>query len=301
MRRTQYRIGAERAELHTAIVVLHRRSLPRERIRSVDVTANPLQRMFGLVAVKIGTGEHADAGEGTLTLNPVGKVEAERLRELLRGGRSETDGTLAALDPAWIRYAPISFLVPALGLGAGGVVMQVAQWFTLEDELIGWIGDLFSGVPLLVVILVLAAILTVVGVIGSLGLFVEMWWNYRLDREPGTLRVRRGLLTTRSISVEERRLRGVDVVEPLGVRLAGAARVDAVATGLVKQKEDEKTDHKTLLPAAPKELADRIAAEVLREEVAPTAAAQLIPHPRAALGRRMRIGRSAMGSAGSIW
>lgn len=287
-RRTQYRISTAQAELHTGLVVLKRRSLSRERIRSVDLTANPLLRVFGLVAVKIGTGEASS--ESTLSLSPVTRAEGERLRlELLRGEQHATDGTLAELDPAWIRYAPVSFLAPALGLAAGGAVMQVSQWFTLQEELIDWVQGLFNGVALLLVILILAAILLVVGVIGSLGQFVEMWWNYRLDREPGTIRVRRGLLTTRSISIEERRLRGVDVVEPLGVRLAGAARVDAIATGLVQQKEDEKTDHKTLLPPAPKDLADRIAAAVLREEIAPTAAAQLTPHPRAALGRRLRI------------
>jgi putative membrane protein len=291
-RRTQYRISGSQAELHTGLVFLRRRSLARERIRSVDLTANPLLRVFGLVAVKIGTGE--SSGESTLVLSPVRRAEGERLRlELLRGEQHESDGTLAALDPAWIRYAPISFLAPTLGLAAGGAVMQVSQWFTLQDELIDWVQDLFNGIPLVLVLVVLTAILLVVGLIGSLGLFVEMWWNYRLDREPGTLRVRRGLLTTRSISIEERRLRGVDVVEPLGARLAGAARVDAIATGLVQQQEDEKTDHKTLLPAAPKDLADRIAAAVLREDAAPTAAAQLVAHPRAALGRRIRIAVAA--------
>ncbi len=291
-RRTQYRISPTQAELHTGLVVLRRRSLARERIRSVDLTANPLLRVFGLVAVKIGTGEASS--ESTLSLSPVTRAEGERLRqELLRGEQHATDGTLAELDRAWIRYAPISFLPPALGLAAGGAVMQLARWFGLEEELIDWTQDLFTGVPLLLVLVILAAILLVAGVIGSLGLFVEMWWNYRLDREPGTLRVRRGLLTTRSVSIEERRLRGVDVVEPLGARLAGAARVDAIATGLVQQQEDEKTDHKTLLPAAPKDLADRIAAAVLREDVAPTAAARLTTHPRAALGRRIRIAVAA--------
>ncbi|MEV6287070.1 PH domain-containing protein [Kribbella sp. NPDC051770] len=291
-RRTAYRIGAEQAELRTGLVVLRRRALSRERIRSVDLTANPLLRVFGLVAVKIGTGE--SSSESTLSLSPVTRAEGERLRlELLRGEQHESDGTLAVLDPAWIRYAPISFLAPTLGLAAGGAVMQVSQWFTLQDELIDWVQDLFNGTPLVGVLVILTAFLLVVGLIGSLGLFVEMWWNYRLDREPGTLRVRRGLFTTRSISIEERRLRGVDVVEPLGARLAGAARVDAIATGLVQQQEDEKTDHKTLLPPAPKDLADRIAAAVLREEVAPTAAARLTPHPRAALGRRLRISFAA--------
>ncbi|MFC0629515.1 PH domain-containing protein [Kribbella deserti] len=287
-RKTRYRIGAERAELHSGILLIRRRSLSRERIRSVDLTAHPLQRVFGLVTVKIGTGEKTGAGESTLTLNPVTRPLGERLRkELLIRGTSD-EGTLARLDPGWIRYAPISFLVPALGLGAGGAVMQVAQWFNAEAAVIGWVDDRFEGVGLIPMLAILLAIALVVGVIASLALFVEMWWNYRLDREHGTLRITRGLLTTRSISIEERRLRGVDVVEPLGVRLAGAARVDAIATGMTQKDEDDKTDHKTLLPAAPKEIADRLAADVLREEVSPTEAARLIGHPRAAYLRRLR-------------
>ncbi len=124
---------------------------------------------------------------------------------------------------------------------------------------------------------------------GALGLWVEMWWNYRLEREPGgTLRVRRGLFTTRSISIEERRLRGVELVEPLGVRTLGAARVDAVATGLAADEDSRHADHKTLLPAAPRTTAERVAAHVLREAASPTGAAGLTPHPPAARTRRLR-------------
>lgn len=40
-RRTRYRVGRERVELHTGLLVVQRRSLTRERIRSADLTANP--------------------------------------------------------------------------------------------------------------------------------------------------------------------------------------------------------------------------------------------------------------------
>jgi putative membrane protein len=295
-RRTRYRIGAERAELHTGLLLVKRRSLARERIRSVDLTAHPLLRVFGLVKVRIGTGEHNGGGaESTLELNPVTRQEGDRLRRelLTRAARStdeaHPDGRLATLDPGWIRYAPLSFTAPLLGFAAGGAVMQGSEWFGMQQGVIHWVGDLFSGIEVVWMIVVLAGVLLVAGVVGSLGLFVEMWWNYRLDREPGgTLRVQRGLFTSRSISIEERRLRGVEVVEPLGVRLAGAARVDAVATGLAEGESDQHTDHKTLAPAVPRELADEVAARVLRETVSPTSAVRLRPHPLAARGRRLR-------------
>ncbi|MGW4831209.1 PH domain-containing protein [Amycolatopsis japonica] len=289
----RYRLTPDRLETAFTLVFRSRKSLQRERIRNVDLTANPLHRLFGVAVVTIGTGSHESGGQGRIKLNPVSRAEAERLRaELLR--RAETvetdeDAPLAELDRSWIRYAPMSFLTPALGLAAGGGLMQVSEWAGLQKGLIDWVIGLFRGIPLVVAILILLAIAMLVGLVGALGLWVEMWWNYRLDREAGgTLRVRRGLFTTRSISIEERRMRGIDLVEPLGNRISGAARVDAIATGMRQSDDKDKTDYHTLLPAAPVATANRIAAAVLREPVSPTEAVRLTGHPRAARGRLLR-------------
>jgi putative membrane protein len=295
-RHTSYRVDAERVELRTGVLVRARRSLQRERIRTVDVTADPLARVFGLVTVRIGTGEHTD--EGTVRLWGLAPGTGDELRRTLltRAGTAPTaDGELAALDPRWIRYAPLSFVTPVLGASAFGGVLNVADWFGLAGGVIGWAVDLLAGLPVLAAIGALTAGGLVVGVVGSLGLWVEMWRGYRLEREPGgTLRVRRGLLTTRSISLEEERLRGVDVVEPLGSRLSGAARVDAVATGMATGADKDKGQHRTLLPAAPKAVADRVAADVLREPLSPTEAVRLTGHPVAARGRRVRWALAAV-------
>ncbi|MEU8518416.1 PH domain-containing protein [Streptomyces sp. NPDC048577] len=293
-RRTRYRIGAERAELRTGLLLVKRRSLARARIRTVDLTAHPLLRVLGLVRVRIGTGENTGGGESTLALDPVTRAEGERLRRVLLahtvrdGVDGRHDGLLATLDPRWIRYAPVSFLAPLLGCAAAGGVLQVSEWFGAQAAVIEWAGERFEDASLLWAIVVLVLLATAVGAVGALGLWTGMWWNHRLEREPGgTLRVRRGLFTTRSVSIEERRLRGVEIVEPLGVRLCRAARVDAVATGLTHDDGDRHGEHKTLLPPAPRAIADRVAAQVLREPVSPTSA-PLIGHPRAARARRLR-------------
>ncbi|MFJ5830440.1 PH domain-containing protein [Streptomyces sp. NPDC093089] len=293
-RRTRYRVGTERVELHTGLLVVQRRSLARERVRSADLSANPVQRVFGLVKVRVGTGEHSAGGESTLALDLVTRAEGERLRrELLAraagpAGGPDDDNALATLDPSWIRYAPVSFLAPALGGAAVGAVLQVSEWFGAQGKVIHWIGDRFQGVSLPWVIVDLVLLATVTGAVGALGLWVEMWWNYRLEREPGgTLRVSRGLFTARSVSLEERRLRGIELVQPLGVRLCGAARLDAVATGLAQDDGDRHADLKNLLPAVDRATADRVAALVLREPEPPTGA-PLTAHPRAARTRRVR-------------
>jgi putative membrane protein len=295
--RTRFRVGPERVELHTGIVVRARRSLPRDRVRAVDVRADPVARLLGLATLVIGTGRRVSATDRPLELRCVRREDAEALRgELLvrRTGDTTGAGVLATLDPRWIRYAPLSFVTVALGAAAGGVVMQVAQWVGLESTVIDAVVAGWRALgPVWAIVVALAAVL-VVGTLGSLGAFVEAWWGYHLEREPsGTLRVRRGLLTTRSTTLEERRLRGVALVEPLGVRTAGAARVDAVATGLRTAGsggEEGSSDPSGLLPAAPRELAEQVAAAVLGEPESPSRIAVLRPHPPAARGRRVRWG-----------
>ena len=64
---TRYRVDAERLHVRTGTVWRKRLALRRERIRSVDLTADPVLRVLGAVTVRVGTGEHAGA-EGTATL-----------------------------------------------------------------------------------------------------------------------------------------------------------------------------------------------------------------------------------------
>ncbi|MGH3879475.1 MAG: PH domain-containing protein [Actinophytocola sp.] len=175
---------------------------------------------------------------------------------------------------------------PLLGAAAFGAVLQASEWFDLQGALFSTVRGLFGGLPLAGLVAVLVAIGLVVGVVGSLLLFVEMWWQYRLTREHGSLRVHRGLLTTRSLSLEQRRLRGVDVFEAFGSRLAGAARVDVVATGLRVRSGNERADPKTLLPAAPLAVAHRVAVDVLG--ATPLSDVDIRAHPAAARGRRLR-------------
>ncbi|WP_198048308.1 PH domain-containing protein, partial [Saccharomonospora iraqiensis] len=82
-RRTRYRVLPERFELRRGILVRTRRSLNRDRIRSVDITAPPLLRLFSLTQVRIGTAERTGSGESALALLPITRTDAEELRTTL--------------------------------------------------------------------------------------------------------------------------------------------------------------------------------------------------------------------------
>ncbi|MFF3670372.1 PH domain-containing protein [Microtetraspora malaysiensis] len=289
-RATRYRLTGRRLELHSGIWTKEYRAVPRERVRSVDVTADPVRRVLGLAVVKVGTGEKdASGGPVELTLDALAVAEAEALRGILLGGRAERpdDGPLAELRWSWIRYAPLTvWTFVGGGLALGGLYklldtlgFEPAKWETAARA---W--EWITATPWITVPLLLAAN-ALLGFAGAAVLYAESWGRYRLERRPGVLRLRRGLLTTRSLTLEERRLRGVAVTEPLLLRLGGGARVTAVTTGLRKAEESATEEVAALTPPLPAREARRIASAVLGEELDP---AGLRGHPRAARGRRVR-------------
>ncbi|MEO6090092.1 MAG: PH domain-containing protein [Umezawaea sp.] len=300
---TRYRITDEQVELHTGLLVRKRLAVPRDRIRTVDLTAKLGHRLFGLSAIRVGTGQHEKAGEsGAVTLDAVSSHEAERLRQLLldraparaiaAGAEPEADApvretstSIAAFDPRWLRFAPLTLSgLVAVG-GTFGVLMNYAQDFDLRRSAFSGLHDVVEWVtnaPLATTIAVLLGVVLVLATIASLLVYVVQFWGYRLTREDdGTLRVRRGLLTTRSVSVDEDRLRGVEVQEPLLLRLGRGARATAVATGL-----GTKGESSLLLPPAPISEAHRVAHEVLHVPESPTTS-PLRKHPLVALRRRI--------------
>jgi putative membrane protein len=190
------------------------------------------------------------------------------------------------MDWAWLRFAPltVSSLV-AVGAVAGTFSQFIGDLGVDPTDVtkIGGVGHELSTAPLWLGISLFALVVLVIAVLGSVLIFVEAWWGFRLLREPGgTLRIQHGLLTTRSVSLEERRLRGVVVDQPLLLRIGKGARATAVATGLGGARQSRGT----LLPPAPLEEAHQVAGLVLEEHPSPTMT-QLRAHPRTALRRRL--------------
>src|SRR5262249_53981493 len=123
----------------------------------------------------------------------------------------------------------------------------------------------------------------VIAVLSTMG-YVLAFWNFTLTRnQAGTLHIGRGLLTTRATTIEERRLRGVELSEPLLLRVVGAARCIAITTGLRVGRGAERGGALSP-PPAPRSEALRVGEAVLGQR-APLAV-PLERHPRAALRRR---------------
>jgi putative membrane protein len=297
---TRYRITDEQVELRTGLVFRQRLATRRARIRTVEATARFGHRLFGVTSVRIGTGQHDQKNSKTMKLDAVTNAEADLLRkELLRRTVAPAAGAdvapvqqapaevIARLDWRWLRYAPLTLSGLFAVVAVAGLVWRSFNELDINVSRIGLMRDGVhwferSGVGM--VILSIAVVALVIIVFGSMVVYALKFNGYQLTRESdATLHVRRGLLTTSAVTIEEARLRGVEIREPMLLRAGKGARCTAVATGLQNRNESH-----LLLPPGPVGEAHRVAAKVLRTDGAgsPTDV-RLIRHSGRALRRRL--------------
>ncbi|GCB43892.1 PH domain-containing protein [Streptomyces sp. NL15-2K] len=294
---TRYRLTEDRFEIHVGLLFRSRRSVPVGRIRSVDLTANPAHRLFGLTTLRIDSGEQSTGAGRRLALDGITLADARELRRriiaLRDAGKArpadDTDGVLNTLDWSWLRYGPLTIW------GVGGVFVAAGTTYRILNDLkidpleLGIVKDLvhrFGTVPLWYGILVTVLVIVALGVVGSTATFIENWAGYELRREDGgVLRIRRGLLVARSVTIEERRLRGLELVEPIPLRWAKGAKLNAVAAGLGNRDDNRK--RRALTSPMPRAEALRVGAGVLPAGPGLIEREGLNPHPKAALRRRV--------------
>jgi putative membrane protein len=315
---TRYRITDERVYVRRGLLNQKILSVARDRVRTVELSAHVLYRMLGLRRVSIGTGRN-DRREGeSFRLDALTLADAEELRGMLltapvaaavavaeaavaetavagRAGAAEAE--IVRLHPAWIRFAPLTMT----GLVILGVVFGfVAQFNDAAHVNLAAIGPVhsllarFGALPLAPRILTAALVIALCLVVISTAGYVAVFWNFRLVRQgQDTLRITRGLLSTRATTIDTRRLRGVEISEPLPLRAARGARCIAITTGLRVGRGAERGGS-LLLPPAPRPVAHMVAADVLGVPAEVCTGALTRHGPRA---RRRRYTRALAGGA----
>lgn len=310
---TTYRITTEQLQLRRGLLQRATLTAKIDRVRTVDVTAPLLHRLLGLVKVQIGTGAGSPFELNGLVASDAARLRVELLdrthtghspaaidgpvrhRPSRAGAATPSDGShpaervLGSFEPGWIRFAPFTFSGWLVALGVWGFFSQFgsdliarvagsvpgraleahlaqAAWWTIAIEIL-------IGLAVLISLLSITA-------------YVLSYWGYRLTRSPGgTLHVHRGLLTTRAVSIDEARVRGVTLAEPMLLRIPGAARLSALLTGAARAEDaGPATGRAMLTPPAPGPLVRRIGGDVLRTP-APLGVS-LVAHGPAAKRRR---------------
>ncbi|MEV5826275.1 PH domain-containing protein [Spirillospora sp. NPDC052242] len=293
-----YALRDDRIELRRTLIGRSVKTIPRDRIRGVDVSTSLPHRTLGLAVV------HIDAGSegGEAALNAVSRREAERLRRvLLDRAADEPEGdaapprrVLARMRRRWYVYAPLSgaYLLTPFAL-AGSLLGTL---YNLGDDLglitrerVETVGHEVVGLPAAAVVALAVLALFALPVMSVIA-FSLFNWDFTVEERNGSIVAERGLATRRSVSLERRRLRGVELADNPLERLGGVLRLGALVTGL-----GDAAHRGRLLPAAPRPVAEELAARVVGAVPGP-----LRPHPRAARGRRVVRAVAPPGAVGLL-
>lgn len=306
-RRFRYEVTATALEVRSGVLTSSRRTVPLERVRGVDISAPLLHRAVGLVSVRVDAAGGSASG---LKLAAVRRDAAETLRDAVLD-RAEAPGGVAAATTAAPTaagepvLARVSIATLALAGATSGRYLLVplaalAALVNLVDDLpavealAGAVGDRAPDDPLalaaigggLVVVAVLVAALGSVLVDG----------NFTLTRGRGRVMAERGLLSRRSVSIDLRRVRALEVRDSLPWRALRLAGLRALVGGIADGSGDAR-GRTTLLPAAARAetwgLVDTLAPDT-REARGP-----LVAHPPAARARRL-VRALALPAAGAV-
>ncbi len=293
---TRWRIGEGRLSWRRRFIGQRLVTVSLDRVRSVDLEATLFHRALGLSRVNIGTG----VDDERITLDSLAEADAQELRTWLLSRSREAaapapaydeDGVLAPppptrvevlaeLDWAWVRYAPLSLGRLAVVAAAIGIVVQLGGDLGLDVGTVA--AETAEEAFVRLGVLLLAVILVVGGTVGWVMLacvgYVLQWGGLRVSREGGAVHVSAGLLTTRSTTIEEERVRGVELVEPVLLRIAHGAELNALSTGVGSGGTTK------VLPPCPSGVAEDVADRLLG--VAGTLRTGLVSHGPAARRRR---------------
>ena len=112
----------------------------------------------------------------------------------------------------------------------------------------------------MVALLAIPVLIAAMSVLAVAGYLVSNWgFTLTHAARDGSWHLRRGLFTTRETSLDDERVSGVSIGEPIGLRLARGGRLSAIVTGLDRRQSGSSM----LVPPAPQPVVAGVAGQVL--------------------------------------
>lgn len=252
-RATTYSVSGWAFYLRRGVLQKSERTIPLEHVQSVDTVQGVIQRLFGVVELRVET-----AGGGTeesdASLSALSRGSAAELRRAVEGGHSEPAGHEAGGPREIRRLGTRSLLIAGATSGQIGVALSVvAVGSQLFDEFFteGFVRRLYETFAPSSVTAVLAGVL-------AIGLFawllaiagtVLSYSGFTLFRDEEFLYIRRGLLEKREATIPLARIQAVQVVEGVLRQPFGLALLRVESAGYGGSESGAST---TLFPLIPR-------------------------------------------------
>ncbi len=226
------------------VFIRKKRYIPLERIQSIQITEGVLQRIFGLVKVRVetagGSGLEAEA-----ELVAVTKQEAKEIQDYIKKKKENNWDVSAVPEEAELSEKENQTIFQAdtatifiLALTSGGAfgVMAAAVAFVLQfDELIPY-EKIFSeaqyllaeGVSAVIIMLLIAVVIAYC--IAILQTMIK-YYGFTVEKNEKDLIITHGLLERRNITIPIRRIQGIEIAENPLRSIFGYASVYVINEG----------------------------------------------------------------------
>jgi putative membrane protein len=245
-RTTHYFIDSEDLRLETGVLFRRSRRVRLDRLQAVDVVRPLVARALGLAELRL---EVAGGSSSEAPLAYLGEAAAQQLRaELLARAAGLEHDTPEAPERVLVKV-PLSRLAESQVRSVGLIVALLAVVVFVVVTVV-------TGEWTVLAFIVPATIGMVPAVVRS----VVVHFDFTVAESPDGLRLRHGLLETRSQTVPPGRVQAIRIVEPLLWRSRGWCRVEVNIAGYAGDGEAQTS---VLLPVAPREQAFAVLGRVL--------------------------------------
>jgi putative membrane protein len=253
-RKTTYWLDGPALHFRSGVFTPDEKIVPIARVQGVDTATGPLQRIFGVVELRVQIPGAADADE--IVLSAVTHAEAARLREALGQPAPAEPDELLGLGMRDLLLAAATGPQISVALSAvAGVYALLNNAIDFEKDGEGLIARVDTAQEIAIGV---AALLFAAYVLAFLAAIV-VFAGFEVRRDAGVLRIRRGLFQRRATTVPLARVDGIVIVEglargPLGL---AALRIESAAHG------GEKAAGRTLLPLVRRRDAEDVIARLV--------------------------------------
>jgi putative membrane protein len=235
-RATTYEVAGGVFRLRRGVVQKNERTIPLDHVQSVDTVQGIIQRLFGVVEVRIETAG-GGASEPDASLAALDRADAEALRREIEGSRREPVETEEAAGPTVIRkLVTRDLLLAGATSGQIGVALSLiavaSQLFDniLSESLAQRLLETFaprSVTTALLYVLILGLFAWLLAIGGT----VLAYTGFTLSRDGDFLYIRRGLLERREATIPLARIQAVRIVEGLLRQPFGLASLRVESAG----------------------------------------------------------------------
>lgn len=279
---TWYRVDGKELQFESGVLFRRSRRVPLERVQAIDIVRPLVGRILGLAELKLEV-----VGQGTTEapLAYLTEAEAHRLRARLLALAAGVDADAPEPEETVLARVPSRDLVISvllLGQVVVGVPLLVIAAVTL---LVIDVRAFFGSLP------VLASFAYGIGSVSVKRLLIE--YGFTLAESPDGLRLRHGLLETRSQTVPPGRVQAVRLVQPVLWRRRDWVRVEVDVAGY-SGGDEGKAVTGALLPVAPRAVGEHLVQRILAGVDVATVTRRPVPARAARLDpfqwRHMAIG-----------